>query len=360
MNYTKSEVLKQIRQMDPNDFERLVAEIYENYDWDVSVTPFSKDRGVDIIATQSYPVEQKALIQAKRYSKENRVGGPEVRKYASLRQQEDGDIVVLVTSSEFTKQAEEIAGKLNVELVDSEKLYEIIMNLGNSEILEKYADTDSSQIKYEKTTSNKDKLEKIMSNMPRERFGNDYSHVKKILLETIDPDQTWNSEGHFHEPAINRINDTEIINLYWLNRHGVGLIKKGNRSDAPGGKFKSLNLITSENIIIIVGEREQDRVLKIPRSNIKEVSRPSEVDNYGRYNNDMKINLLEKQNVDWFKYSFDTVYIDLDKKHQFVNRVIDRLRNNVFICEECGSEFEEYNKAEGTDVCERCFSKSSL
>lgn len=67
------------------------------------------------------------LIQAKAYSKENKISSNEVRNYATLYQQEDDvDEVVLVTTSRFTSQAKELAQDLDVDAIDRENLAEMV------------------------------------------------------------------------------------------------------------------------------------------------------------------------------------------------------------------------------------------
>ena len=123
---TLREFKKQVRALDPIEFEHFVGEIWEAQGWDVQVTQASADRGIDIEATRNETIFEKQLIQAKRYSENNSVGSPEIQQYASLKNQERSvDAVVVVTSSYFTKQAKETAQSLNVKTVDADDLYSL-------------------------------------------------------------------------------------------------------------------------------------------------------------------------------------------------------------------------------------------
>lgn len=116
---------------DPYEFEQFVANVWEELGYSTKMTPGSQDRGIDVIAEQETPVRQKMLIQAKAYDTKNRIGSDEVRKYATLYQQEDDvDRVVIVTSSTFTSQAKELASDLNVDVIDREDLIGLVIDAG--------------------------------------------------------------------------------------------------------------------------------------------------------------------------------------------------------------------------------------
>lgn len=112
--------------MDPYEFEELVAKIWELQGYETTVRKGSGDKGIDIEATKQMPICEKVLIQAKRYAEGNKIGSGQVRKYATLYQQvPDADTVVLVTTGEFTSQAEELALDLDVKAIDGEDFAEL-------------------------------------------------------------------------------------------------------------------------------------------------------------------------------------------------------------------------------------------
>ena len=136
----KQRVLHRLREMDPYDFEYFVADLWEAQGWDTTVSQASVDQGVDIIATKKNPFPQKQVIQAKRYAKSNTIGSPKVQQYSSLRQQEEGaDVSVVVTTSGFSHQAEELAQNLNVKLVDAEGIYRLLRETGRFDLVSNYA-----------------------------------------------------------------------------------------------------------------------------------------------------------------------------------------------------------------------------
>ena len=112
--------------------------------WETEVTQGTADKGIDVVATKRNPFEMKQLIQAKRYSPNSTVGSPDIQQYASLRHQESNvDAVVVVTTSTFSTQAEQIADDLNVKLIDGVELEKLVEKYNCEELVLRYADPSS-------------------------------------------------------------------------------------------------------------------------------------------------------------------------------------------------------------------------
>ena len=136
-----SAIKNRLQSMDSFDFEHLVADLWERQGWNTEVEQQAGDAGVDVRATQNTPYQQKILIQAKRYSGSNSVGGPDVQQYASLKHQEESvDKVLIVTSGQFTSAAVERANELNVKLIDGDDLVSLINQFDATELVETYAE----------------------------------------------------------------------------------------------------------------------------------------------------------------------------------------------------------------------------
>lgn len=143
---SQSAVIEKLQNIGEYEFEHFVADVWEQQGWMTKVTKGSNDGGVDIIAQKKTPFDQKHIIQAKRYSDGNNVGGPEIQQYSSLRQQIKGsDAVVVVTTSEFTTQAREVAENLNVKLINKDDLFNLIKNVDTNELLNKYFEHNDAQ-----------------------------------------------------------------------------------------------------------------------------------------------------------------------------------------------------------------------
>jgi len=121
------ELLNLLCKIDPTDFEHFIADLWQRREWKTKVTSASSDNGISIVAEREAPFHEKQLIQAKKYDPENKVGGPEVQQYSSLRHQRAGvDAVIIVTTSSFSSQARDLAADLNVKLVDGNQLCDLI------------------------------------------------------------------------------------------------------------------------------------------------------------------------------------------------------------------------------------------
>lgn|GEM_PF-6694991 len=118
---------EKIKKMNGYKFEEVVKELFEELDYNVEMTGKGSDNGIDLIATKNKPFNEKLLIQAKRYSKDNKISSKEIQQYASLKQQEKNvDGVVIVTTSNATVNAKELASKLDVKIINSENLHELL------------------------------------------------------------------------------------------------------------------------------------------------------------------------------------------------------------------------------------------
>lgn len=120
---SSQQLQRSIRGLNPSEFEYFLADVWEakGYETNVRGETGESDMGVDIEAVD-HVEDESIVIQAKRYTNGNKVGGPEVRQYAGLRPQENADRVIVVTTSEFTEQGHDVAEKADVELVDLAKI----------------------------------------------------------------------------------------------------------------------------------------------------------------------------------------------------------------------------------------------
>ena len=136
-----SDGLKQrLQEMGNYEFEHFIADLWERQGWTATVSQESVDAGVDVTAVKETPYPQKQLIQAKRYGENTSVGGPDIQQYASLKHQQRGvDSVLVVTTSTFTRHAEERAEELNVKLIDGDDLIQLVQNLDASDLIDEYA-----------------------------------------------------------------------------------------------------------------------------------------------------------------------------------------------------------------------------
>lgn len=158
-------VIEALVSMDPYRFEQFVADLWERRGWRTEVSSESRDAGIDITARKYNPFEQTQILQAKRYTSGNKVNSSEVQQYASLRQQvPDADSVIIVTTSEFTRDAQERASELNVKLVGGEELVQLVQSQDAYDLLDEAkpvteADTDSESAEVEIPASQDEAVE---------------------------------------------------------------------------------------------------------------------------------------------------------------------------------------------------------
>ena len=111
----------------PVQFESLVETLWKRMDCAIVRRPVrGADGGIDVLAKTRTTPELTLSIQAKAYQQENRVGVREIREYASLKQRHGIDAVIVVTTSSFTRQAQEEAKEFEVKLCDGSALVDLL------------------------------------------------------------------------------------------------------------------------------------------------------------------------------------------------------------------------------------------
>lgn len=181
--------LSDVRSMDPYDFEKLVARVWSSKGYETNVRKRSNDKGVDIEANSG---NHKILIQAKRYSAGSKIGGPDVRKYATLYQQDpNSDQVILVTTSSFTSQAKEIASEQNVTIIDGSEF----MNMMNEQSIN-LNNTNKNNKTLSKSRSNT-KSNKYFNKCPVCKADNVYSYRRSgnLHLKCENCESLWRRQS---------------------------------------------------------------------------------------------------------------------------------------------------------------------
>lgn len=126
----KQKLTERIHEMDPFQFEYLVAELlrkigYEN----VIVTKRSGDKGIDLTAnlTVSGLTNVKTVIQVKRYKKGNNISGKYITQLRGSAEVDQRGLII--TTSDFTKDALEESkaqNKMPVALVNGQKMIDLL------------------------------------------------------------------------------------------------------------------------------------------------------------------------------------------------------------------------------------------
>lgn len=102
--------------VDPQRFEELIAELLDRDGMEVQLTPRSSDGGKDIIARMDTPLGKHLYyVECKRYSRENPVGVQLVRQLYGVVSAAGATAGLLVTTSNFTKNAVAFTQSTNVQ-----------------------------------------------------------------------------------------------------------------------------------------------------------------------------------------------------------------------------------------------------
>jgi HJR/Mrr/RecB family endonuclease len=100
----------------PEQFEELIAEIWDRFGYRVELTARTRDGGRDVIAVKKAEVEAKYLIECKKYRPTNKVGVSLVRALFGVKVHDMATKAILATTSTFTRGAHEFLDQHRWEL----------------------------------------------------------------------------------------------------------------------------------------------------------------------------------------------------------------------------------------------------
>ena len=154
---SSNELRENLQRMDPYQLEELVADLWVAMGYEVDVTSGTGDRGIDVVARKEDPFQRKQLLQVKRYGEENLIGSPEIRLYRTLYEQEENvDLVGIVTTSGFTDEALTLAQDLDIGTMDGNTLSEHLIQKLETNTISGYSlieRTETSEINPEQSDS---------------------------------------------------------------------------------------------------------------------------------------------------------------------------------------------------------------
>lgn len=107
------------RELTPREFEYAVGHYFEIQGWDVEVTRATGDGGKDLVLRKDGAT---VLVEIKLFGEGKKVGRPAVMKLHSAVIHERAATGIFVSTSEFTKQAEEFAALNQLTLIDGTEL----------------------------------------------------------------------------------------------------------------------------------------------------------------------------------------------------------------------------------------------
>ena len=106
-----------MREMEPRKFEELVAAMFRNQGYDVTLTPRSNDGGTDVIAVQRSGIGTAMIIvECKRYAETNKVGVEIVRGLYGVLEHRKATRGIIATTSFFTRGATQFCNDIPYRL----------------------------------------------------------------------------------------------------------------------------------------------------------------------------------------------------------------------------------------------------
>lgn len=118
---------ERILNMTGYEFENYISTLLTKLGFEVEVTQYSNDGGIDLIATYEKPIfSGKYIVQCKKW--DSSVGQPEIRDLYGVVMDQRANKGVLITTSDFTSQAYDFAKGKNIELIDGTVLKSLIEN----------------------------------------------------------------------------------------------------------------------------------------------------------------------------------------------------------------------------------------
>jgi len=117
-----AQTLEDLMALSPDDFEALIAKLFEAYGHDTTVMGGNGDHGVDVVVSTT--MGEKWIVQCKRYS--GSVGEPVVRDLYGTLLHEDAQKAYLITTGGLTRQAVAWAEGKPIVLYDGEGLVRLI------------------------------------------------------------------------------------------------------------------------------------------------------------------------------------------------------------------------------------------
>jgi Holliday junction resolvasome RuvABC ATP-dependent DNA helicase subunit len=124
---------KNLNNLSGVDFEEFVTQLLRAMGFHTQMTKASGDGGIDIVANLDKPIiGGRYLFQCKRLGPDSLVGAPTVREfYGAVTADRKARKGILITNSGFSVQAKEFAGEVGIELIDGQKLANLLGEYGN-------------------------------------------------------------------------------------------------------------------------------------------------------------------------------------------------------------------------------------
>lgn len=115
--------IRELRKMDPFQFEHYIANLFRKYGYKTKVTLASGDLGID---AEAWKNGKYSVIQCKRYAESQTIGSPEIQQFIGSMKIYNASQGFFVATTRFSIPAVNLAKQHNVELIDDERLAKMI------------------------------------------------------------------------------------------------------------------------------------------------------------------------------------------------------------------------------------------
>ncbi len=128
---TPKNLLDNLQNLSGQDFEKIIDSLLTRMGFQTEMTKTTGDGGIDIIARFDKPIFGGLyLFQCKRFSPDNLVGAPTVRDFYGAVTADRAVKGILITTSDFTAQAQEFAQRVGIELIGMTQLQKLFLDYG--------------------------------------------------------------------------------------------------------------------------------------------------------------------------------------------------------------------------------------
>lgn len=134
IQYRRNEKLKrsgihELDQMDGFQFEHYLSQLFKSQGYKSTVTKARGDYGADLVIKKD---GKTIVVQAKRYK--GKVGLKAVQEIRSAVDHYNADEAWVISNTDYTKQAIELASSNNVKMINRENLIEMILKMNPSAV----------------------------------------------------------------------------------------------------------------------------------------------------------------------------------------------------------------------------------
>lgn len=126
---------RKLYEIQPTDFEELVAEMLRKEGWEVKLTKKTRDGGYDMLGLQQIGgIEFKMIAEVKRWAQHRKIGVDIIRGFQSVILSQGVNKGIIFTSSSFTKDAKDYRGLHAPHLIDLRDYNDIIGWMENKKV----------------------------------------------------------------------------------------------------------------------------------------------------------------------------------------------------------------------------------